>query len=126
MARQASLFAQPQRETRKPLMAPHATPEDMARKREVVLYLVPPYAAQQGWACRPSTTPLEAVAAFLPHIGRWARSLQAAQGASPEDIELRLTPEAAEKGPLHVLAILEGLTLDEARKALAILRERGL
>ncbi|WP_426043677.1 hypothetical protein [Caulobacter sp. DWR3-1-2] len=107
-------------------MAPHATADDMARKRSVALHLVPPHAAREGWANRPNSTPAEAIAAFLPHIGRWARSLQAVQGPSLEDIELRLTAEAAEKGPLHLLAILDGLTLDEARKALAVARERGL
>ncbi|MFZ0269915.1 hypothetical protein [Caulobacter sp.] len=126
MARQASLFAQPSARDRAPLMAPHATAEDMARKREVTLTLVPPYAAHVGWASRPSTTPADALVSFLPRIGRWAASLQAVQGATPEDIEIRLTKEAAEKGPLHLLAILEGLTLDEARKALVAAKACGL
>lgn len=125
-ARQASLFAQPSARDRQPLAAPHATAEDLARKRDVFLLLVQPHAAQAGSVLRCNTRPFDAMDAFLPRIGRSASALQAVQGANPEDIEIRLTPKAAADGPLHLLAILEGLTLDEARKALTTLRERGL
>jgi hypothetical protein len=126
MARQASLFAHPSARDRKPLAPPHATADDLARRRDVFLVLVPPYAAQLGSVLRCNTRPLDALDAFLPRIGRNASTLQAVQGANPDDIEIRLTPKAAGDGPLHLLALLEGLTLDEARKALATLRERGL
>jgi hypothetical protein len=126
MARQASLFAPPARETRQPLAPPHATAEDLARKRDVFMLLVPPHAAQLGSVLRCDSRPVEALDAFLPRIGRRAGALQAVQGATPQDIELRLTQAAAGQGPLHMLALIEGLTLDEARKGLAALKARGL
>lgn len=126
MARQASLFAQPSARDRSPLLPPLATPEQMAHRRKVALHLVPGLARENGWASRPNATPLEALDAFLPRIGQSASALQAVQGANPEDIEIRLTEAAAGKGPLHLLAILDGLTLDEARKALVLLKARGL
>lgn len=124
MAAQQSLF--PSRpdapRNRRPLLPPHATAEDMARKREVSLYLLPASPRGKGWACRPESTPASSLESFLRHIDRPASDLQVAQGADAEDIELRLTEEAARGGPLHILAIITGVTLDEARKALALLR----
>jgi len=127
-ARQPSLLTSPvkTRPTRAPLMPPHATPEDMARAREVSLYLLPASSRREGWASRPSSTPVSSMQSFLRHIDRPARDLEPQQGADPEDIELRLTAEAAGAGPLHILAIVTGLTLDEARKALAQLARLGL
>jgi len=128
MAAQPRLFPtqpEPPRD-RRPLMPPHATAEDMARKREVSLYLLPPSSRGQGWACRPESTPGSALESFLRHLDRPAVDLQPVQGADPDDIELRLTADAARGGPLHILAIVTGVTLDEARKALAGLARRGL
>lgn len=111
--------------TRRPLAPPHATPEDMARKREVVMHLLPG-AAQRGWVTRPSATPVQAIDALLPRIGRASWQLQAVLGPDPHDIELRLTAQAAGEGPLAMLALVsEGMTLDEARKALAALTREG-
>ncbi|MDB5458123.1 MAG: hypothetical protein JWP92_3708 [Caulobacter sp.] len=126
-ARQIPLFAPSgdRNPTRAPLLPPHATPEEMARKREVVIHLTRE-ARQQGWVTRPNSTPFDAMAAFLPRFGRDAGSVQAVQGASPQDIEIRLTQQAAGEGPLHILAIVtEGLTFDEVRKALAALKREG-
>ena len=111
--------------TRRPLAPPHATPEDMARRREVVMHLLPG-AAQNGWVSRPSATPVQALDALLPRIGRASWQLQAVQGPDPHDIELRLTDQAAGEGPLTMLALIsEGLSLDEVRKALAALTREG-
>lgn len=127
-ARQPALFTTPfkTRPTRAPLMAPHATAEDMARPREVSLYLLPPSSRREGWACRPSSTPVSAMTSFLRHIERPAADLEPHPGADPEDIELRLTARAAGEGPLHILAIVTGLSLDETRKALAACARAGL
>lgn len=124
--RQASLFAPPApAPTRAPLMPPHATSDDMARKREVsVLFTC---AAQTpGSICRWTSTPVEALTAFLPYIGRPATDLDPKVGADPRDVELRLTQRAAgENHPLHLLAILDGVTLDEVRRALSAIASGG-
>lgn len=115
-----------ERATRRPLAPPHATADDMARKREVTMHLVAP-SRRVGWINRPVSTPIEALSVMLPETGRNAAQLQAVQGADPDDIEIRLTAKAAGDGPLHMLCLVsEGLTFDECRKALADLARRGL
>lgn len=120
MTRQASLFAPAPadtRPTRAPLLPPHATPEDMARPREVSVILLPPSHPAGGWATRPHSTPLAAMTSFIGHMGQPAALLHAFQGADPDDIEIRLTQPADRA--VHIVAIVTGLTLDEARKCLA-------
>lgn len=127
-ARQPSLLTQarPALPTRAPLMPPHATPEDMARPREVTLFPVPSPTRRVEWSCMDDSTPESAMRTFMRHLDRPAADLEPHPGADPEDIELRLTARAAGEGPLHMLAIVTGLTLDETRKALAACVRAGL
>lgn len=125
MTAQPSLFAaqrQPARE-RKPLAPPHATAEDMARKRAISFHLFPG-AAERGWTHRPSDTPVEAMRTYLPRIGQPPERLEARIAADPSQIEIRAVGEIPGLCPHHLLAVIEGLTLDEARKALAKLAAR--
>jgi len=111
--------AAPPAPTRAPLLPPHATAEDMARKREVSVLLTCA-ARTPGSITRLTSTPVEALEIFLPYIGRDAADLDPKVGADPRDVEVRLTQRAAgENEPLHLLAILEGVTLDEVRRALS-------
>lgn len=124
-ARQPSLFGAPERppETRAPLLPPHATPEDMNRRRAVSVLLTCA-ARSRGHITRLSATPVEALEVFLPHIGRDAADLNPTIGADKRDVELRLTQRAAgESEPLHLLAILDGVTLDEVRRALSAIAD---
>lgn len=122
--RQPSLFAPPPpAPTRTPLLPPHATVEDMGRKREVSA-LVTCAAKTPGSFTRATATPVEALETFLAYIGRDAADLDPKIGADPRDVELRLTQRAAgESQPLHLLAILEGVTLDEVRRALSAIAD---
>lgn len=121
MARQASLFAPPPPRDRQPLAPPHATPQDMARRRSSVLHLFPG-AAMAGWVRRPVDTPVDAMRRYLPLIGQPPEFLEPKIAADPSQIELRLVGQRPGLCPHHLLAVIEGLTLDEARKALAALR----
>lgn len=124
MTAQPSLFARvaaPRRE-RAPLLPPHATPDDMARKRAISFHLFPG-AKTRGWTHRPSDTPVEAMRTYLPLIGQPPEALEPRIAADPSQIELRAVGERPGLCPHHLLAVIEGLTLDEARKALAKLRE---
>lgn len=124
MTAQPSLFArqpQPRRE-RAPLLPPHATADDMARKRAISFHLFPG-AKTRGWTHRPSDTPVEAMRTYLPLIGQPPEALEPRIAADPSQIELRAVGERPGLCPHHLLAVIEGLTLDEARKALAKLRE---
>lgn len=122
MARQASLFAHPARGERKPLAPPHATPEDMARRRAVSVYPLEGAVHAGRWAHRPSSTPAEAIDAGVLRVGMDPDALEVRQGPNPDEIELRLS--AARRGflPHHLLAVIAGLTFDEARKALTKLQ----
>jgi hypothetical protein len=123
MARQASLFAPPPPRERAPLAPPHATADDMARRRSVSFHLFPG-AAMRGWTHRPSDTPVEALRSYLPLIGQPPERLEPRIAADPSQVELRLVgPPPRGLCPHHLLAVIEGLTLDEARKALARLSE---
>lgn len=120
MAAQPSLFGtqrQPPRE-RQPLAPPHATPDDMAKRRSSTLHLFPG-AAMRGWVLRPVSTPVEAMAVYLPLIGQPPQRLEPKIAADPSQIEIRAVGEVPGLHPHHLLAVIEGLTLDEARKALA-------
>lgn len=119
MARQASLFAPPPPRERKPLAPPHATPQDMARRRMVSVYPLEGARHAGRWAHRPSATPVDAIEAGVLRVGLEPDALEVRQGANPDEIELRLKTERAGLLPHHLLAVIVGLTFDEARKALA-------
>lgn len=119
MARQASLFAPPPPRDRKPLAPPHATPEDMARRRAVSVYPLEGAAHAGSWAHRPNSTPAEAIDAGVTRAGVEPAALEVRQGVNPDEIELRLKLQRRGLNPHHLLAVIVGLTFDEARKALA-------
>lgn len=123
MARQASLFAPPPPRDRKPLAPPHATPQDMARRRPVSVYPLEGARHAGDWAHRPSATPAEAIDAGLLRAGVEASALEVRQGPNPDEIELRLKAQRRGLQPHHLLAVIAGLTFDEARKALAKAQE---
>lgn len=102
---------------------PHATAdaEAMARRRQSRIDLFPG-AAMHGWVVRPVDTPVEAMTRYLPLIGQPPERLEVKAAADPSQIEVRLLGEQRGLHPHHLLAVIEGLTLDEARTALARLR----
>jgi len=122
MAAQPSLFAG-QRRAPNRVSRPHATAdaEAMARRRHSRLDLFPG-AAMLGYVERPVDTPVEAMTRYLPLIGQPPELLEAKVAADPSQIEIRLASERPGLCPHHLLAVIEGLTLDEARTALARLR----
>lgn len=123
MAAQPSLFANQRQPQRARAARPHATAdaEAMARRRHSRLDLFPG-AAMLGYVERPVDTPVEAMTRYLPLIGQPPERLDVKPGANPGEVELRLIGEQRGFHPHHLLAVIEGLTLDEARTALARLR----
>lgn len=119
-AAQPSLFTGQRRPTQRVDRGPGtADAEAMARPRQISVYPLPGALHAGCWANRPSATPLEAIDASLRRIGRDAGQLVARRGANPDEVELRLRGEAKGLLPHHLLAVIAGLTLDEASTALA-------
>lgn len=123
MAAQPNLFAGQHRAPQQRVTRPHATAdaEAMARRRATGVHLLPG-AAMHGWVSRPVDTPVEAMTRYLPLIGQPPERLEARIAADPSQIEIRLVGDQKGLCPHHLLAVIEGLTLDEARTALARLR----
>lgn len=120
MSAQLSLLPRTPQAPRQRASRPPATAdaEAMARRRPVSVYPLSGAVYAGCWANRPSATPVEAIDAGLTRIGLAAGCLEARAGVNPDEIELRLKGEAEGLLPHHLLAVIVGLTLDEARTAL--------
>lgn len=75
-----------------------------------------------GYVIRPVDTPVEAMTRYLPLIGQPPERLEVKAAADPAQVEVRLIGQHPGLHPHHLLAVIEGLTLDEAHTALVRLR----
>lgn len=123
MTAQLPLLARTSQAPRQRVSRPAATAdaEAMARRRQSRVDLLPG-AAALGYVIRPVDTPVEAMNRYLQLIGQPPERLEVRAAADPAQIEVRLVGEHKGFCPHHLLAVIEGLTLDEARTALVRLR----
>lgn len=123
MSAQPSLFARAPQAPRQRAARPPATAdaEAMARRRQSRVDLLPG-AAALGYVIRPVDTPVEAMNRYLQLIGQPPERLEVRAAADPSQVEVRLVGDHKGLCPHHLLAVIEGLTLDEARTALVRLR----
>lgn len=125
-AQALSLFGDnvaPPRPTRAPrLEVPIATPDAMARKREVMVLYTCASRATLSSQTLGGGNPVDALRRILSELLLSPSEVAVeARPETPNDVEIR--DESAKDRPRHIVALaFEGLNIAEARAALAVLR----